>query len=243
MTPLSLVLHLALCTSPLVPSPSSLAPRLDSLYQAGGYERVVQLAPAFLADSARSAADSGSMNRTYAFALVALGRTDEAAAVFRDLIARDPNLTLDPQTVSPKIRAVFDSVKGQMGKTGTAPSQGPVRFPGTVPVLPGSVPAEAIYRRQSMPLSVLVPGLCEVRTGRPTVGYALAGATALSLAGLVCSHVEYNGARTAYLNASAPEDITDRYHAADGWSHARLVFSGTAVAFWLVSLVSALRSP
>jgi len=69
---LSSILHLALCILPLTSSP------LDSLYQSGDYERVVQLAPAFLADSARSAADSGSVNRTYAFALVALGSTDEA---------------------------------------------------------------------------------------------------------------------------------------------------------------------
>ncbi|HTW92912.1 MAG TPA: hypothetical protein VMH22_14570 [bacterium] len=207
---------------PLTSSP------LDSLYQSGDYERVVQLAPAFLADSARSAADSGSVNRTYAFALVALGSTDEASAVFRSLIARDPSLTLDPQTVSPKIRAVFESVKAS---------------PSSIAPSPSLLAPRPIYRREPMPLTVLVPGLYQARTGRPTAGYALAGATALSLAGLVLSHVEYNGARTSYLSSSAPNDIADSYRKADGWSHARLVFSGSALAFWLIGLVSALRSP
>ena len=36
-----------------------LAP-LDNLYQAGDYERVVQVAPAYLADSAHTAADSSN---------------------------------------------------------------------------------------------------------------------------------------------------------------------------------------
>ena len=34
---------------------------LDNIYQGGDYERVVQLAPSFLADSARTAADSSTI--------------------------------------------------------------------------------------------------------------------------------------------------------------------------------------
>jgi hypothetical protein len=201
---------------------------LDSVYQAGDYERVAQLAPSFLADSARTAADSGALNRTYAFALVALGRTDEAAAVFHRLIARDPSLTLDPEAVSPKIRAVFESVKAQMA----AP-----------PPPPQTVPPETLYLRRPVPLSVLIPGLHQMTTGRPLVGYALAGAAALSLAGIAVSHIEYNDARAEYMKASTPQDIADRYRVADDWSHARVVLSGTAIAFWLVGLITALRSP
>jgi hypothetical protein len=201
---------------------------LDSVYQAGDYERVVQLAPSLLADSARTAADSGAVNRTYAFALVALGRADEAAAVFHRLIARDPSLTLDPEAVSPKIRAVFESVKAQMA----AP-----------PPPPQTVPPETLYLRRPVPLSVLIPGLHQMTTGRPLVGYALAGAAALSLAGIAVSHIEYNDARAEYMKASTPQDIADRYRVADDWSHARVVLSGTAIAFWLVGLITALRSP
>ena len=205
---------------------AALAP-LDSVYQAGDYERVVQLAPSFLADSARTAADSDAVTRTYAFALVALGRTDEAAAMFRILIAKDPGLTLDPEAVSPKIRAVFESVKAQMAAP--PPQQ--------------TAPPETLYLRRPIPLSVLVPGLHQMKTGRLAAGYTLAGATALSLAGLVLSHVEYNNARADYLRASTPQDIADRYQTSDNWSHARVVLSGTAIAFWLVGLITALRSP
>lgn len=206
---------------------AALAP-LDSLYQAGDYERVVQLAPGFLADSARTAADSGAIDRTHAFALVALGRTNEAAAVFRRLLATDPNLKLDPEAVSPKIRAVFESVKVQTA----LPTP-----------LPKPVPPETVYLKRPTPLSVLVPGLHQIKAGRPAAGYALAGATALSIAGLVLSHVAYNGARADYLQASSPQDIADRYQDANNWSHARVVLSGTTVAFWLTGLLTALRSP
>ena len=205
---------------------ASVAP-LDSAYQAGDYERVVQIAPSFLADSARTSADSSSVNRTYAFALVALGRTDEAATVFRRLLAADPSLTLDPEAVSPKIRAVFESVKAQTVK----------------PPLREAAPAETVYRRQPIPLSVLIPGLQQMRTGRPVLGYTLAGAATLCLAGLALSHFEYNDARAEYLKASTPQDIADRYHTVNYWSHARMVFSGAAVASWFVGLVTAFRSP
>ena len=222
MIPLSSILHLALSILPLVSSP------LDSIYRAGDYERVVQLAPVFLADSARTAADSGAVDRTYAFALVSLGRTDDAAAVFRRLLAQDPRLTLDPETVSPKIRAVFESVKAQ-----TAAPPPPQK----------TVPPETVYLQKPVSLSVLIPGLHQVQTNRPALGYALAGATALSLAGIIVSHVEYNNARADYLQASSPADVDTRYRTADNWSHARLVFSGTAVAAWVVGLITALRTP
>jgi hypothetical protein len=205
---------------------AALAP-LDSLYQAGDYERVVRLAPGFLADSARTAADSGAIDRTCAFALVALGRTDEAAAVFRRLLATDPNLKLDPEAVSPKIRAVFESVRTEVA----------------VPPPPKNVPPETVYLRRPTPLSVLVPGLHQIKAGRPAAGYALAGATALSIAGLVLSHVAYSNARADYLQASSPQDIADHYRDANNWSHARVVLSGTTVAFWLTGLLTALRSP
>jgi hypothetical protein len=227
---LSSILHLALCILPLAPGPSPLVTRLDSAYQAGDYERVVQLAPAFLADSARTAADSSAIDRTCAFALVALGRTDEAAAVFHRLLAKDPGLTLNPETVSPKIRAVFESVKAQLALPPSPPAPRP------------SLP-ETVYLRRPVPLSVLVPGLHQMKTGRPAAGYALAGATALSLAGLVLSHVEYNNARADYLRASTPQDIADRYQTSDNWSHARVILSGTTIASWLVGLITALRSP
>ena len=206
---------------------AALAP-LDSVYQAGDYERVVQLAPSFLADSAHTVADSINVNRTCAFALVALGRTDEAAAVFRGLIAANPDMTLDPETVSPKIRTVFEDVKAQM-----VPAPRPKEV----------VPAETVYQRQPVPLSVLIPGLHQITTGRQFSGYALAGAAALSLAGVALGHFEYYDARAEYLKASAPADIDARYRTADNWSHARLVFSATAVLSWLVSLITALRAP
>jgi hypothetical protein len=199
---------------------------LDGIYQAGDYERVVRLAPGFLADSARTAADSGAIDRTYAFALVALGRTDEAAVVFRRLLTMDPNLKLDPEAVSPKIRAVFESVRTEVA----------------VPP-PKNMPPETVYLRQPTPLSVLVPGLRQMKAGRPAAGYALAGATALSIAGVVLSHFAYNDARADYLQASSPQDIADRHRDANNWSHARVVLSGTAVAFWLTGLLTALRSP
>ena len=223
---MTLAFHLALCLAGLAPRLAPVVPVLDSMYQAGNYERVVELAPAFLADSARSAADSCNLERTCAFALVALGRNDEAAKEFRTLLARDPNLTLDPETVSPKIRAVFDAAKTQA-----------LLSP------PPSLPSPPTLRPRPMPLSVLIPGLYQAQSGRRVIGYSLLGATGLTLAGLVFSQVQYNDARAGYLSASTPPDIAGRYRAADDWSHARLVLSGTAVAFWLVGLITALRSP
>ena len=115
--------------------------------------------------------------------------------------------------------------------------------PASAPAPPRAQPAETLYLQRPVSLEVLVPGLHQIRTGRATTGYALTGATALSLAGIVLSQFEYSRARADYLGASGPQQIADRYRAADNWSHARVVLSGTAVVCWLTGLITALRSP
>jgi hypothetical protein len=198
---------------------------LQDQYNAGNYERVVAQAESVLAQPRLTRPDSLETRQLYAFSLVALGRNDEATAVFKLIIAGQPDLVLDPEKVSPKIRAVFETAKEQM----------PAR-PAPAP----KVHVDTVMLRQPVPISVLVPGLSQIQARKSTKGYALLGASILSLAGLGISHFSYNRAHSDYLAASEPQEISEGYQTANGWHRSRYAFAGATVAVWLLNLIDGL---
>lgn len=200
--------------------------QVQELYRAGEYEQVVEQTAAVLAEAA-TVEDSVEAYRLRGFALVALGRNREAAAAFAGLLDLVPGFELDPETVSPKIRAVFEQVRA-----GGKPAPGPgVRI---------EVRTDTIRVGQRASLAALVPGLTQVRNDRPVKGYLLMGAGVISVAGLVFTHVGYSQAHDEYLAATELHAIEDRYRTANTWYRARSISIGTTGAVWLYSLVDAL---
>jgi hypothetical protein len=201
---------------------------LESLYQGSCYDSVVQLAPAYLADSTSSRSDSIRVFELWAFAQVATGRNEVAALTFQRLLTLQPDLQLDAETVSPKIRSVFDQVKQEMRSS-------------TKPVPP--LQHDTVLLRPHVPLSVLIPGLYQVQQRRKTKGYALLFSGAISLAGLVASEVAYERAHNQYLNTTQPSMIPARYNTANNWFRTRTVFVGTTTLIWLCGLIDGLLDP
>lgn len=202
--------------------------QVQDLYLAGEYEQVVERSSGLLAEAV-TVQDSVQAYRLRAFALVALGRNREATTVFHDLLDLAPELTLDAETVSPKIRAVFEQVKAGR-KSQSAPAA-----ESRIQVRTDTV---RVGRRAS--LSALVPGLAQVRNSKPVRGYLLLGAGVISVAGLVFTHVNYQDAHAEYLAATELREIEDRYRNANTWYRARSVCIGTTSLTWLYNLVDAL---
>ncbi|UCG42724.1 MAG: tetratricopeptide repeat protein [candidate division WOR-3 bacterium] len=200
--------------------------QVQDLYRSGEYEQVVEQSAVLLAD-ARTIEDSVEAYRLRGFALVALGRNREAAAAFEGLLDVAPGHELDPETVSPKIRAVFDQVKAG-------------RKPKPEPFVQTEVRTDKVRVGHRASLSVLVPGLAQIRNRKPVRGYLLLGAGAVSVAGLVFTYVNYQQAHDQYLAATELQEIEDRYRTANTWYQARSVSIGTTGAIWLYSLVDAL---
>lgn len=198
---------------------------VEESYRAGDYERVVELAPNALAEPGMTRTDSVRVNTFYGSSLVALGRTQEAARVFRSLLEAEPDLVLAPERFSPKIRQVFQEVKDELHLR---------RGPETI------VRTDTVFVRPRPSIALLAPGLFQVQNRRPAKGYALLGIGVLSIAGAVASHLAYNDAHREYLAASTPAEIADTYRTANTWHRTRFVFSCTAAGTWLFSLVDGL---
>jgi tetratricopeptide (TPR) repeat protein len=202
--------------------------QVQDLYRAGEYEQVVERSAGLLAE-AGSIQDSVEAYRLRAFALVALGRNREAAIAFQELLDLAPDLALDAETVSPKIRAVFEQVKaGRKAQSASA----------VEPRIQVRTDTILVGRRAS--LAALVPGLAQVQNHKTVKGYMLLSLGAVSVAGLIATHVAFENAHDEYLAATELHEIDERYQTANTWYRARSVCIGTTGLTWLYSLVDAL---
>jgi hypothetical protein len=200
--------------------------QLAGVYNSGDYEQVVQQAPESLAVASTSA-DSVRVLELYAFSLVALDRNQEAERAFRQVLRLKPGLELDPETTSPKIRAVFDAVRQEQQAE-------------PVPAHPRQ---DTLFLVRGPSLALLVPGLSQVMNHRRVEGYALLSAGAVSLVGLGIGHFEYNSAHESYVQANDPMTAQSRYSTANRWFRTRTVFIGTTALVWLYSLIDGLVRP
>ena len=108
------------------------------------------------------------------------------------------------------------------------------------PAIETRVKTDTVRVGQRASLSALVPGLAQVQNDKPVKGYLLLGAAAVSVAGLVLTHVNYQEAHDEYLAATELREIEDRYRSVNTWYQARSVCIGTTAGVWLYSLVDAL---
>jgi hypothetical protein len=198
---------------------------LQDFYNAGDYEKVVVQAPATLTAAGTSREDSLLIYRLYASSLIALGMNQEGGGIFRRLLTMSPNLELDPESTSPKIRAVFEQVKAEMASA-------------SIPKTP--VRRDTVYLGKPVPLSVLIPGLNRIQEHRSPGGYALLAGFVTSVAGLGVSIAAYDNAHRTYLLASTPSTINSSYRVANSWYKARSICIGTTSLIWAYSLLDAL---
>ena len=83
----------------------------EKAYREGSYSEVPPSLTKLLSEEDPSEAQLVDIHRLLAFAYVALGADEVAVREFREVIARDPDATLDATTVSPKIRAAFEHAR------------------------------------------------------------------------------------------------------------------------------------
>jgi hypothetical protein len=83
----------------------------EKAYRDGSYDEVPAQLVKLLAEEDPSEAQLISIHRLLGFAYVALGTESVAVKEFQEVLERDPNATLDPVTVSPKILRVFERAR------------------------------------------------------------------------------------------------------------------------------------
>ncbi len=83
----------------------------SALYASARYEEALRVLDQLLASSKPSGSDPAEIEKYRGLCLLALGRDNDAAKAFAAVVTADPEYRLDPQKVSPSVRAFFREVR------------------------------------------------------------------------------------------------------------------------------------
>src|SRR4030043_717846 len=119
---------------------ASMLERAKGYYNGGEYEEAInELEDALQFLKQLKHVDQVEAYKYLAFSYVAFGDNAKAKAQFKKALALNPQLELDPASVSPKIIKVFEEAKTEMG---TSPTPPPVK----PPILPVKPPVQPLVR-------------------------------------------------------------------------------------------------
>jgi len=143
-------------------------------------------------------------------ALYTQGRVDSARAHFAAMLSINPNVEIDAENFSPKIIALVNDMRPQFSTPQPATPTQQIRYI----ILPDQRP-DAAWR------SLVLPGWGQRFKGQKTKGAILSAAAAACAASLAIAHYKNLRTHDAYLKATDPVDIENRYADYSKWNKMR----------------------
>ncbi len=159
------------------------------------------------------------------------GRSVEARQQFELALSIDPQLQLDPVTVSPKILSFFEKVKADFSRS--APKSERVHY--RYLLIPDPRPAAALR-------SLLFPGLGQFYKGQGKRGVVFMLAAGSGAAATLVFHIARARARRDYLAEQDVSKIPSRYDHFNSLNRRRNVAGLFTATVWLTGFVDALLS-
>jgi tetratricopeptide (TPR) repeat protein len=224
-----LCVAVSICIAQEVPADSlvRMLEQAKMYYNNGEYEHAIQEledALQFLKQLTQS--DQVEAYKYLAFSYVAFGENEKAKQQFKKALTLDPNLELDPATVSPKIIKVFEEAKAEIV---VEPPEKPVP-----PVQP-PVAKKEISTFQATWRSCLIPGWGQMYKGQGGKGTRLMLLGGVTLGAAVLSSMVRANAHEEYLDAPAddPWAMQDAYDKYKNWYNITAVcFAGFAAVYF-----------
>lgn len=178
-----------------------------------------------------SPAQLTEVHKILAIVYYSQNKTNEARTQFESAVSLNPDLTLDPMLVSPKILRFFEEVKGQMFgledrlRSNDAPE---IKYI----LLEDPRPAAAMR-------SVILPGWGQRYKGENRKGIILTSLWAAGLAGSVAVYVARDNAKDKYLAEGDPSKIESRFATFNNLHKLRNNLALFTASVWLFSYLDA----
>jgi len=192
--------------------------RAKLYYNNGEYESAInELEMALQYLKQLESVDQVEAYKYFAFSYVALGDKEKAKELFKTALTLNPDLILDPATVSPKIIKVFEEAKAEMKFEPTPVEPEPVTPP----------EKHGVSKKSALMRSCCVPGWGQMYKGHSSKGKKIMIASGITLGASVFSFVKRESAHNTYLGieAGAPQsEFDDAYEKYKAW-HNIAVFS------------------
>jgi len=170
-----------------------------------------------------------------AFSYVAFGDQLKAKDQFRKALALDPQLELDPTTVSPKIIKVFEEAKSEMPP---APPPPPVEEP----TKPAVAKKEVVSRLGATMRSCCLPGLGQMYKGQGSKGKIIMIASGLTFSTALISLIMREAAHQEYLDVEPGniDEIDEKYKSFKLWHNASALTSAVFIGIYLYNIYDVL---
>ena len=213
----------------------STPPRVEAMWDA--YQ---QLDYASAADSARTALDTfeaysrdelAQIHTILGLIEYSQNQPQDARDQFTAALSLNPNLTLDPLMVSPKILTFFEEVQAEFRhmRGDEESASDAVRY-----VIVEDRRSEAALR------SMVLPGWGQIHKGDRTKGRVLLGLWGTLVGSTAAAHLLRANAERDYDAATTPAEALDRYDTFNTWHQTRNALLLGAATVWAYSYIDAL---
>jgi tetratricopeptide (TPR) repeat protein len=210
---------------------NSMLEQAKAYYNNAEYENaIVQLEKALQFLRLLKGSDQVEAYKYLAFSYVAFGDKEKAKEQFRKVLALNPELDLDPATVSPKIIKVFEETKSEMP---VSPPPSPVSEPASSPPAvspivqatpsppgaPLSLPPSSKSRIGAVLRSCLMPGWGQRYHGEMSKGTKITIAAGVSFGAALLSGIITSSRHLTYKNAPPEKsaEINNTYRSYKIW--------------------------
>lgn len=222
----TILLMLSCCGSSLIAQEQSVSlEQIRASYEQLNYPKTIDLGETYLANNPRVSKQTLVEVLQYvAFSQVALGQEDAAKRTFRSILVTDPAYELNEKMASPKVIRIFQEVKTQ------ASTASPQIQRSASHVILEDVKTGAVLR------SIIFPGVGQTYLGQ-TRGYVYNSIAAISLGVFLYSSIRLPAAHSAYLKATNPDEITNKYNTYNQLYQFRNNALITYLGTWSISLL------
>lgn len=187
--------------------------RAKTFYNSGEYEHAIsELEKALQYLKQLEKGDQVEAYKYLGFSYVAFGDKAKAKEQFKKALVLEPNLTLDPAIVSPKIIKIFEEAKAELP---TVPFTTPVVEPTKPPVAKQEVSTSGAMMR-----SCCIPGWGQMYKGHSSKGKKIMIASGITFGASLFSLIIREVAHNAYLDIGegAPQyEFDDAYEKYKTW--------------------------
>lgn len=205
--------------------------RAKTFYNNGEYEHAIsELVKALQYLKQLEKGDQVEAYKYLGFSYVAFGDKTKAKEQFKKALVLEPNLTLDPAIVSPKIIKIFEEAKAELP---TVPITTPVVEPTKPPVAKQEVSTSGAMMR-----SCCIPGWGQMYKGQDSKGKRMMIAAGVTFGASIISWVLQEAAHTKYLDIGPGNihEMDDAYKRYKFWYSTAVFTSLTFLGVYLYNI-------
>jgi hypothetical protein len=161
-----------------------------------------------------------------------MGDTSASRGAFVSMLSLDPEINLDPVTISPKIINFYHRVRSDYQENKESEAIVETRY------IQLEDPRPAAGWR-----SLVLPGWGQIYKDEQTKGYIILSGFALNTTALIISILNENKTKDIYLSATHPDEIMTTYDDYNIWHHRRQILTYSQILIWSYAVADAIWKP